>query len=201
MRRVRSRGAGKVRWKTASATRSSCQLNTSPSNRTNRIERCQRLPGTSLTYIDADVSWRITRSTPAVRSKETLGIRPRDGDDCARRRKDHTQPRAQATKELKPSADRQFLTTPEATRVGAAGANCHPQSARSPIGTRRSQISSGASNRTLLKSMEGNTARHPLRSGRLFSPALSGSASRSSGRIGASALNFFISVPDGGAPG
>ncbi len=56
-----------MRAKTARAMRSSFQLMESPSMRRKRVDRCHRSPGTSLTRIDADPSWRRTRSMPPWR--------------------------------------------------------------------------------------------------------------------------------------
>ena len=71
----------------ASAIRSSFQRSDSPSMRRNRIDRCQRSPATSATRIDAEPSCRTTRSTPAVRTSDDRGGRPRQREMVQARRR------------------------------------------------------------------------------------------------------------------
>ena len=57
------------------------QRSDSPRVRRKRIDRCQRLPLTSWTCIDAEPSCRITRSTPALRTSEVTACGLAQGMD------------------------------------------------------------------------------------------------------------------------
>ena len=124
--------------------RSSFQLSESPSSRRKSIDRCQRLPRTSMTCIDADPSCRTTRSMPA---RLTTVVTPRgrasasanNADAKIRNNQSHKSP---------PRANRSRTGTERRARKCRRSTrrrqNRHAHSSRNTAGTARSHKNCGA---------------------------------------------------------